>query len=132
MKHIVILTFFTMSACGPWSGLHDLDQRDISDYRLIAGIRWNGESAEAPNPVVDSALRKAGVQFFYGDHSARLTQLYCFIEDFDDARVALDALPNSERSAVVMFDPDITEASISPIKQRNAPIVEQVWSVSGR
>jgi hypothetical protein len=125
MKLVVILAMFTMSACGPWSAQQASDHRDTSNYRLIAGISPDEQSNNVPNPVVDSALRKSGVHFFYGDHSGRLTQLYCLREDVDAARDALDGLPQSERTAIVMFDSAINEASTSrKIKEEGEQLMD--------
>ena len=64
--------------------------------------------------AIDSALRKAGIHFFYGDYAGRLTQLYCLREDFDGARVAIDDLPQIERKQIALFDSADKEASSSP------------------
>ena len=101
MKLFVMLCVFALNACAEWRN-QEGSRCHGSDYLLIAGIRDDESAREVPNPKIDLALHKACIEFFYGDHASRMTQLYCLKNDSEKARVVLGNLPKNEKMAVVL------------------------------
>lgn len=104
MKSLILIVTCGLTACGPWTASQVTGNSGTNEYRIVGGVQWDPAESSPEKQSVENALRRANIDYIYGDHAARLSQLCCKAADVERALSVIRALPPNERTGIMLID----------------------------